>query len=194
MLRPPESPWHWTDTLHEGVPTWYSFNSWADWSNADYLSCSWIQHTDLAGVRTVESHIQKPHDQYTPKDIVMARLERKEICESPCLKERYHVLGYSYICWKIITGIDNFRRMAVYIGLPELMGGFRKWLDWYDIVQNTRHFQLYHKHERNLCNHFICASYLQPPICSIAGIYSHRLRHCNTCKFVTNCSTTYKRS
>ena len=28
------------NTLHEVVPTWYSFHSWVDWSNADKVSCS----------------------------------------------------------------------------------------------------------------------------------------------------------
>ena len=41
-------------TLHEVVPTWYSFHSWVDWSNADKVSCSRRKHTD-AGVRTVTS-------------------------------------------------------------------------------------------------------------------------------------------
>ena len=40
------------NTLHEVVPTWYSFHSWVDWSNADKVSCSRIKHID-AGVRTV---------------------------------------------------------------------------------------------------------------------------------------------
>ena len=40
------------NTLHEVVPTWYSFHSWVDWSNADKVSCSRRKHID-AGVRTV---------------------------------------------------------------------------------------------------------------------------------------------
>ena len=36
--------------LHEVVPTWYSFNSWVDWGNADKASCPRTQHT-VAGVR-----------------------------------------------------------------------------------------------------------------------------------------------
>ena len=43
--------------LHEVVPTWYSFHSWVDWSNADKVSCSRKQHT-AAGVRTVYLCIQ----------------------------------------------------------------------------------------------------------------------------------------
>ena len=40
------------NTLHEVVPTWYSFYIWVDWSNADKVSCSRRKHID-AGVRTV---------------------------------------------------------------------------------------------------------------------------------------------
>ena len=43
--------------LHEVVPTWYSFHSWVDWSNADKVSRK--QHT-VAGVRTVYLCSQKP--------------------------------------------------------------------------------------------------------------------------------------
>ena len=46
--------------LHEVVPTWYSFYSWVDWSNADKVSCSRKQHT-AAGVRTVYHCIQNRH-------------------------------------------------------------------------------------------------------------------------------------
>ena len=46
--------------LHEVVPTWYSFHSWVDWSNADKVSCSRKQHT-AAGVRTVYLCIQNRH-------------------------------------------------------------------------------------------------------------------------------------
>ena len=46
--------------LHEVVPTWYSFHSWVDWSNADKLSCSRKQHT-AAGVQTVYLCIQNRH-------------------------------------------------------------------------------------------------------------------------------------
>ena len=37
------------NTLHEVVPTWYSFHSWVDWSNADKASCSRRKHID-AGI------------------------------------------------------------------------------------------------------------------------------------------------
>ena len=37
------------NTLHEVVPTWYSFHSWVDWSNADKVSCSRRKHID-AGI------------------------------------------------------------------------------------------------------------------------------------------------
>ena len=40
------------NTLHEVVPTWYSFHSWVDWSNADKVSCSRRKHID-AGDWTV---------------------------------------------------------------------------------------------------------------------------------------------
>ena len=57
------------NTLHEVVPTWYSFHSWVGWSNADKVSCSRTQHTD-ARVRTVYLCIQKttfqPNNQYDP--------------------------------------------------------------------------------------------------------------------------------
>ena len=46
--------------LHEVVPTWYSFHSWVDWSNADKVSCSRKQHT-AAGVRTVYLCFQNRH-------------------------------------------------------------------------------------------------------------------------------------
>ena len=48
------------NTLHEVVPTWYSFHSWVDWSNADKVSCSRKKHTD-AGVRTVYLCIKNRH-------------------------------------------------------------------------------------------------------------------------------------
>ena len=34
------------NTLHEVVPTWYSYHSWVDWGNADNVHCSRTQHTD----------------------------------------------------------------------------------------------------------------------------------------------------
>ena len=37
------------NTLLEVVPTWYSFHSWVDWSNADKVSCSRRKHID-AGI------------------------------------------------------------------------------------------------------------------------------------------------
>ena len=37
------------NTLHEVVPTWYSFHSWVDWSNSDKVSCSRRKHID-AGI------------------------------------------------------------------------------------------------------------------------------------------------
>ena len=46
--------------LHEAVPSWYSFHSWVDWSNADKVPCSRKQHT-AAGVRTVYLCIQNRH-------------------------------------------------------------------------------------------------------------------------------------
>ena len=45
------------NTLHEVVPTWYSFHSWVDWSNADKVSCSRRKHID-AEVRTRDLCIQ----------------------------------------------------------------------------------------------------------------------------------------
>ena len=46
------------NTLHEVVPTWYSFHSWVDWSNADKVSCSRRKHID-AGIEpaTFESKV-----------------------------------------------------------------------------------------------------------------------------------------
>ena len=46
------------NTLHEDVPTWYSFHSWVDWSNADKVSCSRRKHID-AGIEpaTFESKV-----------------------------------------------------------------------------------------------------------------------------------------
>ena len=51
------------NTLHEVVPTWYSFLSWVDWSNADKVSCSRRKHFD-AGVWTVNVCIQGRHSNH----------------------------------------------------------------------------------------------------------------------------------
>ena len=55
------------NTLHEVVPTWYSFHSWVDWSNADKVSCSRRKHID-AGIEpaTFESKV----DILTPTPMV----------------------------------------------------------------------------------------------------------------------------
>ena len=50
-------------TLHEDVPTWYSFHSWVDWSNADKFSCSRRKHID-AEVRTRDLCIQNRHSNH----------------------------------------------------------------------------------------------------------------------------------
>ena len=47
------------NTLHEVVPTWYSFCSWFNRSNADKVSCSRTQYTDV-GIWTVNLCNQKP--------------------------------------------------------------------------------------------------------------------------------------
>ena len=51
------------NTLHEVVPTWYSFHSWVDWSNADKVSCSRRKHID-AEVRTRNLCIQNRHSNH----------------------------------------------------------------------------------------------------------------------------------
>ena len=51
------------NTLHEVVPTWYSFHSWVDWSNADKVSCSRRKHID-AEVRTRDLCIQNRHSNH----------------------------------------------------------------------------------------------------------------------------------
>ena len=51
------------NTLHEVVPTWYSFHSWVDWSNADKVSCSRRKHID-AGDWTVNVCIQGRHSNH----------------------------------------------------------------------------------------------------------------------------------
>ena len=51
------------NTLHEVVPTWYSFHSWVDWSNADKVSCSRRKHID-AEVRTLDLCIQNRHSNH----------------------------------------------------------------------------------------------------------------------------------
>ena len=48
-----------------------------------------------------------------------------------------------------------------------------------------------YKREYNSCNHSFPASHPQPPISSDAGTHSHNRRHCNTSKFLTNCSATH---
>ena len=51
------------NTLHEVVPTWYSFHSWVDGSNADKVSCSRRKHID-AEVRTRDICIKNPHSSH----------------------------------------------------------------------------------------------------------------------------------
>ena len=51
------------NTLHEVVPTWYSFHSWVDWSNADKVSSSRRKHFD-AGDWTVNVCIQGRHSNH----------------------------------------------------------------------------------------------------------------------------------
>ena len=51
------------NTLHEVVPTWYSFHSWVDWSNADKVSCSRRKRID-AEVRTHDLCIQNRHSNH----------------------------------------------------------------------------------------------------------------------------------
>ena len=51
------------NTLHEVVPTWYSFHSWVDWRNADKVTCSRIKHID-AEVRTRDLCIQNRHSNH----------------------------------------------------------------------------------------------------------------------------------
>ena len=51
------------NTLHEVVPTWYSFHSWVDWSNADKVSCSRRKHID-AGDWIVNLCIQNRHSNH----------------------------------------------------------------------------------------------------------------------------------
>ena len=48
-----------------------------------------------------------------------------------------------------------------------------------------------YKRERNLCNHLVCASEPQTLMFSDAGTFSCKCRHCNTCKFGTNCSAIH---
>ena len=72
--------------LHEFVPTWYSFYSWVDWSNADKVSCSRKEHTDT-GVWTVDICIQnRPICSYV---CLQTRLKshrsKKENERSPCV-------------------------------------------------------------------------------------------------------------
>ena len=45
-----------------------------------------------------------------------------------------------------------------------------------------------YKRERNICNHFVCASEPQPLMFSDAITFSCKRRYIHTCKFVTNCS------
>ena len=51
------------NTLHEVVPTWYSFHSWVDWSNADKVSCSRRKHID-AEDWTINICIQGRHSNH----------------------------------------------------------------------------------------------------------------------------------
>ena len=51
------------NTLHKVVPTWYSFHSWVDWSNADKVSCSRRKHID-AEDWTVNLCIQNRHSNH----------------------------------------------------------------------------------------------------------------------------------
>ena len=65
------------NTLHEVVPTWYSFHSWVDWSNADKVSCSRRKHID-AEVRTRDLCIPNLHSNHNANCsqliiIIMAR-------------------------------------------------------------------------------------------------------------------------
>ena len=76
------------NTLHEVVPTWYSFHSWVDWSNVDKVSCSRRKHID-AEVRTRDLCIQNRHsNHYTNCS--------EESCGMGNEKERYsRSIGYS---------------------------------------------------------------------------------------------------
>ena len=51
------------NTLHEVVPTRYSFHIWVDWSNADKVSCSRRKHID-ARDWTVNLCIQNRHSNH----------------------------------------------------------------------------------------------------------------------------------
>ena len=65
------------NTLHEVVPTWYSFHSWVDWSNADKVSCSRRKHID-AGIEpaTFESKV----DILSPTPMVHIYTPYMDIC------------------------------------------------------------------------------------------------------------------
>ena len=56
------------NTLHEVVPTWYSFHSWVDWSNADKVSCSRRKHID-AGDWTVNVCFQNRHSNHYTRNL-----------------------------------------------------------------------------------------------------------------------------
>ena len=56
------------NTLHEVIPTWYSFHSWVDWNNADKVSCSRRKHIDDE-VRTRDLCIQNRHSNHYTKKV-----------------------------------------------------------------------------------------------------------------------------
>ena len=68
--------------LHEVVPTWYSFHSWVDWSNADKVSCSRKQHT-VAGFEPSTSVTRNRHSNQTTYGYCSLRLKLNLISENP---------------------------------------------------------------------------------------------------------------
>ena len=92
------------NTLLEVVPTWYSFHSWVDWSNADKVSCSRRKHID-AGVRTVDLLYPKS----TNRSMREGRIEsRHSIMSLEGMGTSSHDLGAEIRMHSITVDCDTF--------------------------------------------------------------------------------------